>query len=93
MFCLTHHAIQLVIYRDDTQAEGFEIYHHFLMHHDQAFMGNGGQLDMIIPSNHQTADHLIDFMKETNLKFCQELWRAQRFNPTIRHYLQSYPFA
>ncbi|MDF3034119.1 MAG: hypothetical protein K0R76_1073 [Alphaproteobacteria bacterium] len=93
MFCANHHAIQLFIYRDDTHGAGFEIYHHFLMHYDEAFIENEEQWAMVISSNQQTADALTDFMKGINLKFCQALWRAQRFNPTIRHYLQSHPFA
>lgn len=91
LFCANHHASKLIIYTDDAQAEELGIYQDFLIYQDQTCTENGEQMEMIISTDQQTFDAWVDFMKETNLKFQQELWREQRSNPTIRDYLKSHP--
>lgn len=92
LFCSSHHASQLIIYTDDTQAEELGVYQEFLIYREQTFMKNSEQTKITIPSNRKTFDAWIEFMQETNLKLDQELWRNQRSSLAVRHYLKSHPF-
>jgi hypothetical protein len=89
LFCAKHDASHLVIYMDDDQVEGFEIYEDFLIHQDPTWTKNGEQTEMVIPTNRETINEWMVFMAATTLGFEQELWREQRSNPVIRHYLKS----
>jgi hypothetical protein len=89
LFCAKHNASHLVIYMDDDQVEGFGIYQDFLIHQDPTWTKNGEQTEMVIPANKETIDDWMVFMAATTLGFEQELWREQRSNPAIRHYLKS----
>ena len=93
MFCANHNASQLTIYMDDAEAEGFGVYDDFLSHYDEALTENGEKTEMVIPTDRKTFDKWFGFMTEMNLKLEQDLWREQRTNPAIRHYLKSRPLA
>jgi hypothetical protein len=89
MFCTNHNASRLSIYMDDDQAEGFGVYQDFLTHCDETLTENGEQTEMVISTDQKAFDKWRSFMTKTNLEFEQGLWREQRFNPAIRHYLKS----
>ncbi|MDF3033835.1 MAG: hypothetical protein K0R76_789 [Alphaproteobacteria bacterium] len=89
LFCSQHKASHLVIYMDDDQVEGFGVYQDFLIHQDPTLTKNGEQTEMVISANKETIDEWMVFMAATTLNFEQELWREQRSNPVIRHYLKS----
>jgi hypothetical protein len=93
LFCIKHNAFQLTIYMDDAEAEGFRIYDDFLSHYDETITENGEKAEMVIPTDRKTFDKWFGFMTEMNLKLEQDLWREQRTNPAIRHYLKSRPLA
>lgn len=89
LFCANHKASQLIIYMDDAQAEGFGIYQDFLVYCAETLTENGEKTEMVIPTDQETFDKWRSFIAATNLKFEQDLWREQRFNPVIRRYLKS----
>jgi len=91
-FCKNHYVSRLVIYPDDTQSEDFGIFQDFLIVEDLCTEEEDGQTKMVIPANAETYDNWIEFMNDANLRFQQTLWRNQRKNPAIRHYLISHPF-
>ena len=93
IFCVSHNASQLTIYMDDAQAEGFGIYDDFLSHYDETLTENGEKTEMVISTNQETFDKWLGFMAEMSLKVEQNLWREQRTNPVVRHYLKSRPLA
>jgi hypothetical protein len=74
---------------DDAQAEGFGILQDFLAYCDETLTENGEQTEMVIPTDREAFDKWYGFMTEMSLKFEQDLWREQRFNPAIRNYLKS----
>ncbi|MCE3230495.1 MAG: hypothetical protein K0R52_423 [Alphaproteobacteria bacterium] len=88
-FCAKQGASHLIIYIDDDQVEGFGIYQDFLVHQDPTLTKNGEQTELVIPTNKETIDKWMVFMKATTLGFEQELWCEQRSNPVIRQYLKS----
>lgn len=93
IFCINHNAFQLTIYMDDAQTEGFRIYDDFLSHYDETLTEQSEKTEMVIPTDQETYDNWRAFIAETNLKFERDLWREQRINPAIRHYLKSRPLA
>ena len=93
LFCTNHNASQLIIYMDDAEAEGFGVYDDFLSHYDETLTEQGEKTEMVIPTDRETFDKWLGFMAEMNLKLEQDLWREQRTNPAIRHYLKSRPLA
>jgi hypothetical protein len=92
-FCATHHASNLVIFSDDEQADGLEIYRDFLTYKDWTFTPIGEKREVIIPADRETLDDWNDFMEVIALRFRQTLWREQKTNPAIQHYLQSRPLS
>jgi hypothetical protein len=89
MFCANHNASQLTIYMDDAQAEGFGVYRDFLVYSDENPTDNEEQTEIIIPTDPKTFGKWLTFMQRTNFEFEQDLWREQRLNPAIRHYIKS----
>ncbi|MGV8948804.1 MAG: hypothetical protein ACOH2E_05505 [Candidatus Paracaedibacter sp.] len=93
MFCINHAASPLTIYMDDDQAEGFEIFDDFLSQKDETLTENGEKTEMVIPTDRESFDKWVTYVAEMNLKLEQDLWREQRTNSSIRHYLKSRPLA
>ncbi|MGV8947955.1 MAG: hypothetical protein ACOH2E_01090 [Candidatus Paracaedibacter sp.] len=89
LFCNGHNASELNIYMDDEQAEGFGIYQEFLSNCAESLAENRAQAEIAILTNPKTFANWCAFMKETNIRLDQDLWREQRSNPAIRRYLKS----
>jgi hypothetical protein len=86
-FCAAHHATNLVIYVDSDQADDLEIYGSFLIYREQANTPHGEKTEMVIAANPKTVGEWHEFMEITNLRLRQILWREQKTNPAIQHYL------
>jgi hypothetical protein len=89
-FCAAHHAANLVIFVDCDQADDLEIYGSFLVYREQATTPHEGKTEMVIAANPKTVGEWRDFMEITTLRLRQILWREQKTNPAIQHYLKSY---
>jgi len=89
LFCTTHEASQSTIYMDDDQAEGFGILQDFLIYCDETLTENGEKTEMLIPTDQESFTKWQNFMEKTNLTIEKDLWREQRSNRAIRHYLKS----
>ena len=88
-FCATHHAASLVIFADDDQANELGIYRNFLTHKNPTFTPKNEKAEITIPADQKTFDAWLDFMEEVTIKCRQTLWRDQKTNPAIQHYLRS----
>lgn len=93
LFCVTHHASNLVIFADDEQRDGLGIYLDFQNYQGITPAPNVEKTGMVIPIGTETFDAWVDFMEGVTIKFRQTLWRAQRTNPAIYHYLKSRPLS
>jgi hypothetical protein len=89
-FCATHHATNLVIFVDRDQADDLEIYGSFLIYRGEFTTADGEKTEMIIAANPEAVGEWHDFMEITNLRLRQILWREQKTNPAIQHYLKSH---
>jgi len=88
LFCATHHATNLVIFAEGTQAEKLEIYWDFLaLHHLTPTTEE--KTEIAIPANRKTFDKWVDFMYDTVIRIRQDLWEEQKRNPVVQHYLKS----
>ena len=92
MFCQNHYVSRLILYPDDTDSDDFGILQDFLIQEEQIHNEDDEKTKMVVPANSETFDTWIEFMNEANIRFQQTLWRNQRKNPAIRHYLISHPF-
>ena len=88
-FCVTHHAANLVIFADDDQANELGIYRDFLSHQNPTVVPKGERSEMIIPADPKTFDAWLEFMEDMTVKFRQTLWKGQKTNPAIQHYLRT----
>ena len=92
IFCQNHYVSKLILYPDDTDSDDFGILQDFLILEEQIHNEDDGKTKMVIPTNLETYETWIEFMNEANIRFQQTLWRNQRKNSAIRHYLISHPF-
>ena len=89
LFCATHKASNLIIFADDDQDKKLGIYRDFLKYLNQPPTTKGGKEEMIIPADQKAFEAWLDFMAEVTIKFRQTLWKGQKTNPAIQHYLKS----
>jgi hypothetical protein len=78
----------LGIFADDDQANKLEIYRDFLSHKNPTVVSRSEKTEMTIPADPQTFDAWLGFMEDTTIKFRQTLWKGQKTNPAIQHYLR-----
>ena len=88
-FCATHHASHLIVFADSAREDELEIYRDFLIHQGQTIALKGEKAGLIVQINQETLDDWIGFMEGVIIKFRQTLWRDQKANPAIQHYLKS----
>jgi hypothetical protein len=91
LFCATHSASSLVIYTDDVENDGLEIYREFLACEDQIHSQNDDHSEIVFPINQQIYGEWMDFMDTVSTKLRQTLWQGQRSNCAIRNYLKTHP--
>ena len=87
LFCATHLASILVIFPDDNQDDGLKIYRDFLVSQAQTATPKGEESEIIIPVTPETYNAWVDYTEKVTVKFRQILWRDQKTNPAIQHYL------
>jgi hypothetical protein len=86
-FSARNNASNLVLYSDDSSGNTFMVYRDFFISEDEE-----DPQEMIIPLNHELNAKWADYTAQIFLKFAQTLWQGQRWNPAIRHYLETHPF-
>jgi len=68
-----------------------EIYSPFATCEEETETKTGPGIEMLISTDVETYDELVDFMDSTERKFRQILWREQKTNPAFREYLKRHP--
>lgn len=90
LFCEEQNANGLILNVDDNCLDAIEIYRNFIATETQTMTAKGEQTQIVIPTDVETYDELIDFIEKINQDFRQTLWRNQKENPIMRHYLKTY---
>jgi hypothetical protein len=80
--------IVLTINRDNY--DKLEIYRHFAISEEQVSTEAGEQTEIIISTDIETYDEVVDFMDAFDSDFQKTLWRNQKYNPALRKYLTDY---
>jgi hypothetical protein len=87
-FCTTHLASTLVIFPDDHQDDGLRVYRDFIVSQAQTATPKGEEGEIIIPVTPETYNAWVDYMEKVTVEFRKKLWRDQKTNPAIQHYLK-----
>jgi hypothetical protein len=87
LFCKQKDANKLVLTLDEVIYDDLEIYRHFASAERQVATPRGEQTEIVISSDVDIYDELIDIMDEFDSYFRKGLWRYQKFNPLFRKYL------
>jgi hypothetical protein len=90
LFCEDKSTGGLTLTVEESYFDLVEIYEDFITAQTQVITEEGEKTQIVIPTNVGVYDKLIDFMDQFNRDFNRTLWRDQRQNPAIRHYLKSH---
>jgi len=66
-----------------------KFYRRFLVSEEQVTTPRGKETQIVIPTEVDTYDNVIDFMDKIDREFRCALWRGQSINPAFREYLKS----
>jgi hypothetical protein len=89
LFCEWKEAVKLVLTTHDANLDYLEIYSRFFVSEEQVAMPMGERTRIVIPTDVDIYDEIVDFMDELDKDFCKTLWRDQKENPAFREYLKS----
>lgn len=81
-------AVNLVLNFGDYNQDYIEIYQHFLISQEDVTSAHGDHTEIVIPTDVDTYDHVIDFMDLIDHQFQETLWNEQKTNAAFRHYLR-----
>ena len=90
LFCEEKDAAQLVLVINNVNYDDLEIYRHFAVTEEQGIVAGGGHTKIVIPTDREAYDEVIEFMDKVDEDFRQTLWRHQKANPTFRKYLRDH---
>ncbi|MBX9804156.1 MAG: hypothetical protein K2Y18_00185 [Alphaproteobacteria bacterium] len=87
LFCEEKEAVTLTLTFDETKIDYLEIYRGFFTSEEEIITTRGVQTQIVIPTDVETYDEVIDFMDDVDRDLRQTLWRGQKSNPAFRKYL------
>ena len=92
LFCEQQDAVNLMLTLNDTVNDAdldyLKFYRRFLVSEEQVTTSRGEETQIIIPTDADTYDNVIDFMDKIDREFRCALWRGQSVNTTFRDYLK-----
>jgi hypothetical protein len=90
LFCEKKDAATLVLTIDDADLDCLDIYSQFVASAKKVMTARGGQTEIVIPTDVETYDDIIDFMDKIEKHFRKTLWRGQTTNLDFREYLKKH---
>jgi hypothetical protein len=93
LFCDAQGAEGLVLTVDDTALSVLDIFQPFLVSERQVTTEKENQVQVIISTNLEAYDELMDLIDKMDQDFRETLWRDQGQSPAIRAYLKKYAFS
>lgn len=88
--CDEKDATHVVLTLNNDNYDDLEIYRHFAISEKQVSTEAGEQMEIVISTDIETYDELVDFMDAFDADFKKTLWRNQRHSPAFRKYLTDY---
>ncbi|MGV8948694.1 MAG: hypothetical protein ACOH2E_04925 [Candidatus Paracaedibacter sp.] len=93
LFCEQNDAVHLILTLNDTvngaDLDYLKFYRRFLVSEEQVTTSRGEETQIVIPTDMDTYDNVIDFMDKIDREFRCALWRGQSVNTAFRDYLKS----
>lgn len=93
LFCEQHDTVNLMLnFKDavnDADLDYLKFYRRFLVSEEQVTTSRGEETQIMIPTDVDTYDSIVDFMDKIDREFRCALWRGQSINPAFRDYLKS----
>jgi hypothetical protein len=93
LFCEQEGAANLILTLNDTVIDAdpdyLKFYRRFLVSEEQVTTSRGEETQIMIPTDADTYDNVIDFMDKIDREFRCALWRGQSINSAFREYLKS----
>jgi hypothetical protein len=90
LFCDDKDAANLTLAIHDTDLDYLEIYRRFVISYEEVAKAREEQTEIVISTDIETYDEVLDFIDEVDKDLRQSLWRNQKTNPAFREYLKSY---
>lgn len=90
LFCDEKDAVNLTLSISDSDLDYLEIYRRFFTSEEKVITARGEQTQIVIPTDIETYDGVLDFIDEIDKSFRQSLWHGQKINPAFRKYLIHY---
>ncbi len=90
LFCDEKDAVTLTLTISDSDIDYLEIYRRFFTSEEKVITARGEQTQIVVPTDIETYDDILDFIDEIDKSFRQSLWRDQKINPAFRKYLIEY---
>jgi len=93
LFCEEKDAANLTLTFNEADIDNLEIYRRFFIFEEQIIAARSVQTKIVIPTDVETFDAVIDFMDDLDADLRQTLWRDQKINSTFRKYLVDHPLS
>lgn len=88
LFCEGQEAAKFILTLHGANLDYVEIYSRFCASEEQAVLSKGEEAQVVISTDIDTYDEIINFMGELEKDFRRTLWREQNANSTFRQYLK-----
>jgi hypothetical protein len=90
LFCEEKDATTLVLTINDANLDYLDIYSRFIASARKVTTTKGEETEIIISTDVEIYDNIIDFMDKIEKSFRKTLWREQTVNLAFREYLKEY---
>ena len=87
LFCEEKDAVNLTLTFNEKDLDYLEIYRRFSVPEEEFVTSRGVQTKIVIQTDVETYDDVIDFMDDVDTDLRQTLWHGQKSNPAFRKYL------
>jgi hypothetical protein len=90
LFCEEKDVATLVMMINDANLDYLDIYSRFITSARKVTTARGEQTEILISTDLDTYDEVVDFMDKVQKQFRKTLWREQTVNLAFREYLKGY---
>jgi hypothetical protein len=87
LFCEGKDAVNLILTIHDADLDYLEIYRRFVISEEEIITERGEQTEIVISTDIETYDEVLDFMDRVDRDLRRTLWRGQKVNPAFQKYL------
>lgn len=90
LFCGEKASVNLILTVNDATLDYLDIYSPFITSAKKVTSAKEEQTEIVIPTDVETYEEVVDFMNEVEKQFRKTLWREQTVNLAFREYLKGH---